>query len=49
MSEKYENEQEKRGTVFALRRTSTTRHARLHTFCWTLIGDEKIKYRAFFT
>ena len=47
MAEWNENGLEKRKTVFAVRRTSTTSHARLQTFSQRLIGDEKIKYPAF--
>jgi hypothetical protein len=35
--------------VLTLRGAYTKRNARLRTFSWRLIGDEKIKYRAFFT
>ena len=34
-------------TVLTIRRTCTKHHAKLHPFCQKLIGDEKIKYRAF--
>jgi hypothetical protein len=39
----------KKGTLFALRRTSTTRYARLQTFCRTLNGMKKSDIELFFT